>query len=333
MSVFLSVVVPLFDEEAVIRELYGRLTSVLEIYRGDYELILVNDGSRDGTLRLAKDICRRDRRVKLISLSRNFGHQIGLTAGMDAASGRIVVTIDGDLQDPPEVIPQMVDRWKEGFEVVHGVRKKRKGERFFRHAAIFLFYRFLRKTADVAITVDSGDFRLMDRKVVDTLQSMREKGRYLRGMVGWAGFRQTEVEYVRERRSAGTSKYPFRKLAGLAANGIFSFSRFPLWLPMAAGSFCTLAGALLLPGALAADVLVTGLAVPGWVYGLLVVVFLGGIQLIAIGLLGQYVGRIHEQTIDRPLYVVGERVNFDAAGGYARRAHRGPEPIVRAGPS
>ena len=318
MPVFLSVVVTMFDEEPVIRELYERLTSVLGVYRDDYELILVNDGSRDGTLALAKELCRRDRRVKLISLSRNFGHQIGLTAGMDVASGRVVVTIDADLQDPPEIIPEMVDRWKDGFQVVHGVRKKRKGEGLLRHAAIFLFYRFLRKTANVRITVDCGDYRLMDRAVVDALKAMREKNRYLRGMVSWAGFRQTEVEYVRERRSAGASKYPFWKLAGLAADGIFSFSRFPLWVPTATGWFCALAGALLLTGALIGDALVPGLPVQGWMYGLLLLVFLGGVQLVAIGLLGEYVGRIYEQTNQRPLYIIGERVNFEPAEEDAR---------------
>jgi len=314
MPVFLSVIVPLYNEEPVIQELYERLTSVLGVYRDDYELILVNDGSRDGTLGLAKELCLRDRKIKLISLSRNFGHQIALTAGMDRASGQVVATIDADLQDPPEIIPEMVKRWKEGYQVVHGVRKKRKGEGMFRHAAIFLFYRFLRKTTTIDITVDSGDFRLMDRKVVDTLKGMGEKNRYLRGMVSWAGFRQTEVEYVRERRFAGETKYPFRKLARLAVDGILSFSRFPLKLPMAIGSFCTLASALLLLVAVLASLVDPERAVPVWVYGLLLVVFLGGVQLIAIGMLGLYVGRIYEQTSERPMYVTAEQVNFDPAG-------------------
>lgn len=318
MSVFLSVVVPVCNEEQVIRELYDRLTSALRLYGDDCELILVNDGSRDATVPLVREICRHDRRVKLVILSRNFGHQIALTAGMDAASGRVVVTIDADLQDPPEIIPEMVARWKDGFEVVHGVRRKRKGERFLRNTAIYLFYRFLRRTANVDITVDSGDFRLMDRKVVDVLKGMREKSRYIRGMVSWAGFRQTGVEYVREKRSAGESKYPFRKLALLAVNGIFSFSRFPLWLPTAIGVFCALAGALLLLGALIGRLVAPGAAAPGWVYASLVALFLGGVQLIAIGLLGQYVGRIHEQTNERPLYIVGERVNFDSPEDAAR---------------
>ncbi len=318
MPVFLSVIVPLYNEEPVIRELVERLTSVLGMYQDQYEVILVNDGSRDRTLPLAKEICLRDKNVKLISFSRNFGHQIALTAGMDMASGQVVVTIDADLQDPPEIIPEMVSRWKEGYQVVHGVRKKRKGEGIFRHAAIFLFYRFLRKTTTTDITVDSGDFRLMDRNVVDALRGMREKNRYLRGMVGWAGFRQTELEYVREKRFAGETKYPFRKLAGLAADGILSFSRFPLKLPMAIGCFCTLAGALLLLGAVIAHLVDPEKVVPGWMYGLLLVVFLGGVQLIAIGMLGQYVGRIYEQTNERSMYIIGERVNFDSAGEDAR---------------
>jgi dolichol-phosphate mannosyltransferase len=320
MSVFLSVVVPVYNEEPVIRELYERLTSVLAVHKDDYEVILVNDGSRDGTVAVARELCRQDRKVKMISLSRNFGHQIAVTAGLDAASGRVVVTIDSDLQDPPELIPEMVGRWKDGYEVVHGVRGKRKGEGVFRNAAIFLFYRFLRKTASVGLTVDSGDFRLMDRKIVDVLKAMREKNRYIRGMVSWAGFRQTELEYVRERRSAGTSKYPFRKLAALAADGIFSFSGFPLWLPMAIGCFCTLAGALLLLGALIGRVAAPDAAVPGWVYGSLIAVFLGGVQLIAIGLLGHYIRRVFEQTNERPMYIVAERVNFDPAAEDVRPA-------------
>ena len=314
MSVSLSVVVPVYNERPVLRELYERLTSVLAAHGDDYEVILVNDGSRDGTVELARELCRQDGKVKMIGLSRNFGHQVALTAGLDAASGRAVVTIDSDLQDPPEIIPAMVARWKDGYEVVHGVRRQRKGEGLFRHAAIFLFYRFLRKTANVGLAVDSGDFRLMDRKVVDALKEMREKNRYIRGMVGWAGFRQAEVEYVREPRSAGASKYPFRKLAALAADGIYSFSAFPLWLPMAIGCFCALAGALLLLGALIGRVLAPDPAVPGWVYASLLAIFLGGVQLIAIGVLGQYIRRIYEQTNERPLYLVAERVNFDPAG-------------------
>lgn len=311
MSTFISVIVPLYNEELVIHELYKKLTDVLYRYKDEYEIILINDGSRDKTLQLAKQLCFQDKKVKLINFSRNFGHQAALTAGMDKTSGRVVVTIDADLQDPPEIIPEMVKRWGEGYQVVHGVRKKRKGESIFRHAAIFLFYRFLRKTTHIDITVDSGDFRLMDRRVVDELKKMREKNRYIRGMVSWVGFRQTEVEYVREKRFAGKTKYPFRKLVKLAIDGIFSFSSFPLKISLAIGWFCSLVSLLIILYAVISNYSYPEPTIPGWIFVFLIVLFLGGIQLITIGILGQYIGRIYEQTNERPIYIVEEHINFE----------------------
>ena len=311
MSTFISVIVPLYNEEPVIDELYKRLTSVLSLYEDRYEIIFVNDGSRDNTLGLARQLCLQDKKVKLINFSRNFGHQASLTAGMDKASGEVIVTIDADLQDPPEVIPEMVKRWEEGYPVVHGVRKKRKGEGIFRHAAIYLFYQFLRKTANIDITVDSGDFRLMDRRVVEELKKMREKNRYIRGMVSWVGFRQTEVVYVRERRFAGETKYPFRKLVKLAVDGILSFSRFPLHASMAMGFFSTLVSLAFLLGALIITCSSPDKAVQGWLFAFLLVWFLGGVQLITIGILGLYVVRMYEQTNERPIYITEDLVNFE----------------------
>lgn len=311
MSPFITVIAPLYNEEMVIDEFYRRLTSVLSGCGAPYEIILVNDGSRDNTLGMARQLCLRDKNVKLINFSRNFGHQAALTAGMDRASGEIVVTIDADLQDPPEVIPEMVARWKDGYPVVHGVRRKRKGERILRRAAIHVFYRFLRKTTDIDITADSGDFRLMDRRVVEELKKMRERNRYIRGMVSWLGFRQTEVEYVRDRRFAGETKYPFRKLVKLAVDGILSVSRFPLHASMAVGFFSTLASMALLLGALMSPSFVPGTTVQGWVLAVLLVWFLGGVQLIAVGILGLYVGRMYEQTRERPIYVTEDHMNFE----------------------
>lgn len=311
MATFISVIVPLYNEEMVIGELYARLTSVLDGFEAPYEIILVDDGSRDNTPGLARRLCLRDRNVKMIRFSRNFGHQASLTAGMDKASGEVVVTIDADLQDPPEVIPEMVRRWKEGYSVVHGVRKKRKGEGVLRGAAIRLFYRLLQGITNIAITPDSGDFRLMDRRVVEELKRMRERNRYIRGMVSWVGFRQAEVEYVRERRFAGETKYPFRKLLRLAADGLLSLSRFPLHASLAVGLFSTLASAALLLGALIAAYSSPEKAAQGWVFAVLLVWFLGGVQLVAIGILGLYIGRMYDQVNERPIYVTEDQVNFD----------------------
>ena len=311
MKTFLSVIVPLYNEEPVIHELYDRLTSALRAYEDKYEILFINDGSRDKTKLLAKELCLRDKRVKLINFSRNFGHQIAITAGMDRASGQVIVTIDADLQDPPEIIPEMVKMWEEGYQVVHGVRKKRKGENVFRLATIFLFYRFLRKITSVDMTMDSGDFRLMDRKVVEELKKMREKNRYIRGMVSWVGFRQTEVEYVREKRFAGETKYPFWKLVKLASDGILSFSQFPLKVSLAIGYFCSLFSLLFIVYGLISHYATPKSTIPGWIFGILILLFLGGVQLITIGFLGQYIGRIYEQTNKRPIYIIEEHLNFD----------------------
>jgi glycosyltransferase involved in cell wall biosynthesis len=311
VQTFLSVIVPLYNEEPVIHELYDRLTTALRAYDEKYEIIFINDGSRDKTKLLAKEICLRDKNVKLINFSRNFGHQVAITAGMDRASGQVIVTIDADLQDPPEIIPEMVKVWEEGYQVVHGVRKKRKGENVFRLATIFLFYRFLRKITSVDMTMDSGDFRLMDRKVVEELKRMREKNRYIRGMVSWVGFRQTEVEYVRQKRYAGETKYPFRKLVKLAADGILSFSQFPLKISLAIGYFCSLVSLFFILYGLISQYASGKPSLSGWMFGILILLFLGGIQLITIGFLGQYIGRICEQTNERPIYVTEEEINFD----------------------
>jgi len=310
-SCTLSVVVPIYNEEEVIEETYRRLTAVLEGMGGSYELVFVNDGSRDRTAEIVRALCRSDKRLKLIDLSRNFGHQIAVTAGLDYAAGRAVVVIDADLQDPPELIPEMVKRWREGFDVVYGKRIARKGETWFKVVTAKLFYRFLRAMTPVHIPVDTGDFRLMDRKVVDVMKAMRERSRFVRGLVSWAGFRQTALEYVRQERFAGETKYPLRKMLRLSADAITSFSTKPLKLAGILGFALSGAGFLYLLVVLYQR-LFTDSTVPGWASLIVISLLFHGITLILLGVLGEYVGRIYEEVKGRPLYVVAETINTEA---------------------
>ncbi|NLN65331.1 MAG: glycosyltransferase family 2 protein, partial [Clostridiaceae bacterium] len=230
MDIICSVVVPMYNEEAVLDETYRRLTEVMENSGYGYEIVFVNDGSRDKTFSMLNEICDKDNRVKLLDFSRNFGHQIAITAGMDHSVGRCVVVIDGDLQDPPEVIPVMIQKWQEGYDVVYGKRISRKGESAFKKLTAAMFYRFLRSMTEVNIPVDTGDFRLIDRKVCDALKHVKEKNRYVRGLISWLGFKQTAVEFEREERFAGETKYPLKKMLKLALDGITTFSYKPLKL-------------------------------------------------------------------------------------------------------
>lgn len=310
MAPELSVVVPLYNEEMVIDVMYTRLTQVLEGAKLDYEIILVNDGSADRTLSMAKDICRHDKRVKLISFSRNFGHQIAITAGMDRASGQAVVLIDADLQDPPEVILEMLARWQKGFQVVYGVRKKREGESFFKLVTAKMFYRVLRRLTSISIPVDTGDFRLMDRRVIEQLKKMRERDRFVRGMVSWVGFRQGQVEYVREKRYAGETKYPIKKMLKFATDGILSFSQVPLKLSSAFGILSAGLSFIFMIYGFLMRVFFPAQVVPGWSSLFVAILFIGGIQMVCIGILGEYLGRIHEEIKGRPIYISEEEVNF-----------------------
>jgi dolichol-phosphate mannosyltransferase len=308
-SPFLSVIVPLFNEELVIGKMYETLSSVLQ-NRMDYEVIMVNDGSKDGTLKLAKEICNRDPRIKLISFSRNFGHQSAITSGLDRARGEIIVVIDADLQDPPGVILDMIEKWKQGYHVVFGVRKNRKGESLFKLITASIFYKILRKMTSVDIPVDAGDFRLMDRRVVDQLKQMREKSRFVRGMVSWVGFKQTEIEYVRETRFAGETKYPFNKMLKFAIDGILSFSQIPLKFSGIFGFLCSIVSFLMVIYGLVSKFIYPESTVPGWTSIFIAILFIGGVQLITIGVLGEYIGRIYEETKGRPIYIVDEEINF-----------------------
>ncbi len=306
-----SLIVPAYNEEAVIEETYKRLKNVMEQGGYDFEILIVDDGSTDRTPEKVKKICLNDKRVKLIRFSRNFGHQVAISAGIDRAVGKVAVIIDADLQDPPEVIPGMIEKWSTGYEVVYGVRKKRKGESLFKRVTAALFYRLLRQMTPIEIPLDAGDFRLLDRKVLEELKKMPERRRFVRGMVSWVGFRQTSVEYVREKRFAGTTKYPLRKMINFAIDGILSFSTVPLRISSALGFLSAAVSFLMMMYGLIVRIFYPSRVMTGWASLFVAVLFIGGIQLICIGILGEYLGRVYEETKKRPLYIVAELLNFD----------------------
>lgn len=312
MKDMISVVVPLYNEEAVIDELIAQLKATLEKIGLTYEIILVNDGSKDRTLQLAREYCRKNNLIKLVSFSRNFGHQIAVTAGLDKAKGNAVVLIDADLQDPPEVIQEMVVKWREGYEVVYGARSKREGETFFKRITAKLFYRLFRKLTPIDIPLDTGDFRLMDRRVVNELNRMQERNRFLRGMVSWVGFRQIKVEYVRQPRFGGDTKYPLRKMINFAMDGLLSFSSVPLRISSAFGMICSLVSFGFIAYGLVVKIMFPNFAIAGWASTFVAVLFIGGVQMVTVGILGEYIGRIYDEVKGRQLYVVDEELNFES---------------------
>jgi glycosyltransferase involved in cell wall biosynthesis len=302
----ISVVAPVFNEHSTLPELHRRLTEVLAPL-GPYEIVLVDDGSIDGSWDTLLELAARDSHLRLLRLSRNFGHQAALSAGLDAARGEAIVLMDADLQDPPELIPQLVAKWREGFDVVYAIRGAREGEPRLRLASISVFYRLLYRITATEIPQNVGDFRLLSRRAADAITAMPERARFLRGMTSWIGFRQTGVQYTREARYAGESKYPARKLIRLALDGITSFSTAPIKLVTALGFalvvFCV--------GVLAWTLYVrffTSHHPQGWTSVIAVVLLLGGVQLLSLGVIGQYVARIFDETKQRPLYLVDEVV-------------------------
>lgn len=299
----LSVVVPLFNEAENLPELYQRLTAALEQEGEAFELVFVNDGSTDATPRLLEELHREDWRVVAVHLSRNFGHQAAITAGIDQARGQAVILMDGDLQDPPEVLGQFIATWRQGFDVVYAVRTKRK-ESLWKRCAYALFYRALRAVSDLEIPLDSGDFGLMDRAVVDALKQMPERLRFVRGLRSFAGFRQTGIAYERAARNGGQPKYTFRALVRLALDGLIGFSNFPLALITYLGG-ATLGLALIAGGWLAVHCLNHSEAPAGWSVTLLAVLLMGGLQMLSLGIVGQYVRHIFLETKGRPTYVIG----------------------------
>ena len=308
----ISVIVPAYNEELVVEATHKRLSSVLEGTESPYEIIFVNDGSKDGTLRKLKELSLTHPEVKVVNFSRNFGHQIAVTAGMDNARGDVVVLIDADLQDPPELIIQLLAKWREGYDVAYAQRVVRQGETLFKKWTAKIFYRILHRMTDIDIPVDTGDFRLMDRKVVDSLLSFRERHRFIRGLVSWVGFRQIGVPYEREERYAGESKYPLRKMIKFSLDGITSFSFKPLQFASKLGFFAAFIGLISIIVTLILK-LFTNLTVQGWTSLMIVCLFLGGIQLIVLGVLGEYVGRIYDEVRQRPLYIVDEKYNFESS--------------------
>src|SRR4051794_7533946 len=303
----LSVVVPLFNERPNIYELHRRLSDAMAPL-GDYEVVLVDDGSKDGTWDAISELARNDSHLRLIKLSRNFGHQAALSAGIDAARGDAVVMIDADLQDPPEVIPQLVAKWQEGFDVVYAVRSSRAGEARTRLAMISFFYRLLATITSTEIPRDVGDFRLLSRRATEALKAMPERARFLRGMTGWIGFKQTGVEYARDARFAGESNYPFGSLLRLALDGIMSFSLAPIRLVTALGFALVVFCAAVLGWTLYVRFF-THHHPQGWTSVIAVVLLLGGVQLLSLGVIGQYVARIFEEAKQRPLYLVDEVID------------------------
>jgi dolichol-phosphate mannosyltransferase len=309
----LSVVVPVYDEEAVLPAFYARLCATLATLPCTAEVLFVDDGSRDGTARVLQGMAAGDARVKVLTLTRNFGHQSALCAGLDHCAGDAVVMIDGDLQDPPEVIRELHGRWKEGYDVVYGQRQRLQ-EGFAKRAVYHLFYRVLHMLANIEIPLDTGDFSLVDRSVVQALCQLPERTRFLRGLRSWVGRRQIGVEYVRHARQGGESKYSLAKLFKLAFDGIVSFSTAPLKLAL-------VLGLLVSAGGFALILLFVYLRLshrfdlPGWTSLMVVVLFLGGIQLTTIGIVGEYVARIYEEVKARPLYLVARRTGFSGAPG------------------
>lgn len=310
-----SVVAPVFNEEALVEEFCRRTAAALEPLGEPFEIVLVNDGSRDRSLAIMRGVHEADPRVKILSFSRNFGHQLAITAGADYAGGRAVVVIDSDLQDPPEVIPELIAKWREGYQVVYAVREEREGETWFKTFTASFFYRLIARITSVDIPVDAGDFRLMDRKVVDALGRIREHHRFMRGLSVWVGFKSAGVPYKRHARKAGSTKYPLRKMLKFALDGITSFSYLPLQLATYMG-FIVAALSFLFILVVIVMRLVSPTAEDAAFYGqastLAATLFIGGVQLLSLGIIGEYVGRIYDEVKGRPLYIVAEALGFSA---------------------
>lgn len=305
MKPIFSIIAPIYNEAESLSELYRRVREVMNSTGEPWELILVDDGSRDGSTDMIRVLAEEDERVRPVIFARNFGHQIAVTAGLDYSRGDAVTIIDADLQDPPEVILELIDKWREGYEVVYAVRAEREGESWFKLWTASLFYRMIYKITDVKIPLDTGDFRLMDRKVVNVMNRMRERHRFLRGMSAWVGFKQIGVPYKRAARFAGETKYPIRKMFKLALNAITSFSYFPLQMATYLGFGAALLSILMIPVVIILRSL-TETELLGQASTLVAVLFLGGVQLMSLGILGEYLGRVYDEVRGRPLYIVSQ---------------------------
>ena len=307
----LSIIIPCFNEELVIAETYRRLTGVMKSLNHDYELIFINDGSKDHTIDILQDLATKDAKVKILDFSRNFGHQCAVTAGLNHCIGDAAVIIDSDLQDPPEVIVEMLEiMQREQANVVYGVREKRKGESWFKLFTAKMFYRLLNRLSDVKFPVDTGDFRLIDRSVIDAFNNLKEKNKYIRGLIAWMGFKQLPCYYEREERFAVETKYPFKKMLKFAMIGLFYFSKKPLKIATSMGFLCVCLGVLYVLWNLVSMLFLGVNPVTGWTTIITLIVFFGGVQLLTIGVLGQYIGNLFDEAKDRPEYLVKKKINF-----------------------
>ena len=307
----ISVIIPCYNEEQVIAETYNQLTEVAQKLSHGYELIFVNDGSKDGTIEILKSIAKTDSNVKIIDFSRNFGHQCAVSAGLKYCSGDVAAIIDADLQDPPSVILDMLKIMEaEQANVVYGVRKQRDGESKFKLLTAKWFYRILNALSEVKFPTDTGDFRIIDRKVIDQFNGLKEKNKYIRGLISWMGFKQVPCYYNREKRFAGETKYPLRKMIKFAMTGLFYFSKKPLQLATSLGTICIALGMLYFLWMLFAVIFAMIHTVPGWLSIIGIVIFFGGVQLLTIGVLGRYIGNIFDETKERPEFIVNDTVNF-----------------------
>ncbi len=308
-----SIVAPIYNEEGNIQNLYERVSKVMDSTGESWELVTVNDGSRDQSFPLLEALSRKDPRIKVINFARNFGHQLAVTAGLHNTSGEAVVVIDADLQDPPELILDMIERWKAGYHVVYAVRQERKGESWFKLFTAKLFYRLIYRITDVDIPLDTGDFRLMDRKVVDALNSMPEHNRFIRGLTSWIGFKQTGVTYVREAREWGETKYPLKKMVRFAMDAVTGFSYFPLQVMVYVAFILGVLAILAVPIIAILRLILGFQFLGGQVTNIVVLLVVGAFQLFFLFIMGQYVARIYDETRGRPLYIVADKVGFDQA--------------------
>ncbi len=306
-----SFIVPIYNEEETIYEMYRRISQVMNQMDGPVELCLINDGSRDRSLYIMRELHQKDPRVVYLSLARNFGHQIAVTAGLNFVRGQVVVILDADLQDPPELIPEMVNLWQQGYQIIYAQRTKRRQEGWFKRFTAYAFYRLLKNLADVDIPTDTGDFCLLDRQVVDVLNSMPERNRYIRGLRSWVGFNQTAIRFERDPRFAGDVKYTFHKSFALAINGLVSFSKVPLRLSTYVGLLAAIVALFMCLLVLYWRIFLPHSPLTGITIILIAFFFLGAVQLISIGILGEYIGRIYEEVKQRPLYTLSEVTGFE----------------------
>ncbi len=308
----ISVIVPCFNEEAVVRQAYERIKVVLDRIEGaECEILFINDGSTDHTLRILEEIAEQDRSVKIISFSRNFGHQPAVSAGICNCTGDVAIIIDADMQDPPELFPEMIDIYKrENCNVVYGVRKKRKGESLSKRLTAKIFYRLINSLSDVSIPLDTGDFRLIDKTIISEFRNLPEKNKFIRGLISWVGFKQVPIYYTRDPRLAGETKYPMAKMLKFATTGLLYFTKKPLKLAISIGFFNIFVGLALVVYVLISKFSKLIDTVPGWASLLIVIIFFGGVQLLTVGVLGEYIGSIFDEIKKRPEYIISKKINF-----------------------